>query len=624
MAEEVTYKFNADVSELNNNLNKLNKNLENTNNAANKTEDKLSLFGKATQKAANSFKKLGDTLKGGFGVGLAVKAFDSLTGAIMENQEVSDALSRGMIVIRAVAGQLVDEFKPLGQFLSKIFNDPLQALKDFGKLLYDNIVVRFEGLMELLPKIGEAFSLLFEGEFKKAALVATDAVGKVVLGVEDLSDKTVKVYDKLVEGATRVAKAGKKALDQSAAVVQAEKNVARLQVLYQGIVEKYDQMAEKQRQLRDDETKTIDERIASNKQLQDVLKQGEAEEKKNIQARIAGLNQQIAVNKTNVELQNERLALQQELTGVEAKYAGLMSETLTNEVSLKREALEIDKSRREASIEQMEAGYEAALAEKQAILDRTELIQSETDRLIAAKQAEMDLRNTEIAQVQQLRDLRTQEFDAQLSQLTEGTAAYQDALNAKNNFLAESTAKEKTLQTGLQTYIVKSEAEIAKSKRAAQMAGLDAVSQALGGVIDLVGSESKWGKSLAVSQAIINTYLGASKAIAEGGTLGPLLAAGVVASGLAQVRQITRTKLPDPPSEFGGGSGGGDASASVPTPSFGPSVGIVGGQIGNNAQLAQAFGGVMRKPIKAYAVGQDMTSQQSLDRHISQNATLGK
>ena len=123
--------------------------------------------------------------------------------------------------------------------------------------------------------------------------------------------------------------------------------------LYQGIVERYDKMAERQRQLRDEETKTIDERIAANKQLQDVLKQGEAEEKKNIEARIAGLNQQIAVNKTNVELQNERLALQQELLGVEAKYESLMSETFQNESALKREALEIDKSRREASIERM-------------------------------------------------------------------------------------------------------------------------------------------------------------------------------------------------------------------------------------------------------------------------------
>ena len=623
MAEEIKYVFNADVTELNGQLNKLNKNLENTNNAANKTEDKLSAFGKVTQKAANSFKKLGDTLKGGFGVGLAVKAFDSLTDAIMENQEVSDALSRGMIVIRAVAGQLVEEFKPLGDFLSKVFNDPLQALKDFGKLLYENVVTRFEGLMELIPRLGNAISLLFEGEFKKAAQVATDAVGKVVLGVDNVTEKTSKAFDKLVEGATRVADAGKKAFNQSAEVVQAEKDVARLQILYQGIVEKYDLMAEKQRQLRDDETKTIDARIAANKELQKTLNDGLKDELKNINDRIIKVREQLAVNKTNVDLQNEELALTQELESVKAKYAGLMSETLTNEVSLKREALEIDKSRREASIEQMEAGYEAALAEKQAILDRTDLIQNETDRLIAAKQAEMDLRNTEIAQVKQLRDLRTQEFDTQLAQLTQGTAAYQDALNAKNNFLAESTAKEKTLQTGLQTYVVKSEAEIAKAKKASQMAGLEAVSQALTGVIDLVGAESKWGKSLAVGQAIINTYVGASKAIAEGGTFGPIIAAGVIASGLAQVRQITMTKLPDPPSEFGGG-GGGDSSASVPTPSFAPSVGIVGGQIGNNAQLAQAFGGVMRKPIKAYAVGQDMTSQQSLDRHISQNATLGK
>jgi hypothetical protein len=468
--------------------------------------------------------------------------------------------------------------------------------------------------MELIPRLGNAISLLFEGEFKKAAQVATDAVGKVVLGVDNVTEKTSKAFDKLVERATRVADAGKKAFNQSAAVVQAEKDVARLQILYQGIVEKYDLMAEKQRQLRDDETKTIDA-----KTLNDGLK----DELKNINDRIVKVREQLAVNKTNVDLQNEELALTQELESVKAKYAGLMSETLTNEVSLKREALEIDKSRREASIEQMEAGYEAALAEKQAIIDRTDLIQNETDRLIAAKQAEMDLRNTEIAQVQQLRDLRTQEFDTQLSQLTVGTAAYQDALNAKNSFLAESTAKEKTLQTGLQTYVVKSEAEIAKAKKASQMAGLEAVSQALTGVIDLVGAESKWGKSLAVGQAIINTYVGASKAIAEGGTIGPILAAGVIASGLAQVRQITMTKLPDPPSEFGGG-GGGDASASVPTPSFGPSVGIVGGQMNNNAQLAQAFGGVMGKPIRAYAVGQDMTTQQSLDRHISQNATLGK
>jgi hypothetical protein len=623
MAEEIKYVFNADVSDLNTQLNKLNKNLESSNNAAEKAGDKLTGFSKITGKVASSFKKLGDTLKGGFGVGLAVKAFDSLTDAITENQEVQDALQRGMIVIRAIATQLVQEFKPLGEFLTKVFNDPLQALKDFGTLLYENVVTRFEGLMELIPQLGKAIGLLFEGEFKEAGKVAVDAVGKVALGVENTTEKVTNMVKKVVEVTTRVSKAASNAFDISAAVVQAEKNVARLQVLYQGIVEKYDQMAEKQRQVRDDENKTIEDRIAANKQLQSVLAEGEAAEKKNLQERIANLNIQIQANKTNQDLLNERLALQQELIGVEAKYAGLTSETLTNEVSLKREALEIDKSRRESLISQTELQNEALLADKQAAVERAELIQDEVDRLTEAKRAEEDLRQTEIDQLLNIRQLRQSEFETQLSELTVGTQAYQDALNARNEFLAESVSKEQQLQKAKETYTIKSEAEIAKAKKAAVNAALEATAIALGSVVDLVGAESKWGKALAVTQAIINTYLGASKALAEGGTIGPILAAGVIASGLAQVRQITMTKLPDPPSEFGGG-GGGDASASVPTPSFAPSVGIVGGQIGNNAQLAQAFGGVMRKPIKAYAVGQDMTSQQSLDRHISQNATLGK
>lgn len=161
----------------------------------------------------------------------------------------------------------------------------------------------------------------------------------------------------------------------------------------------------------------------------------------------------------------------------------------------------------------------------------------------------------------------------------------------------------------------------ADNKKKLQDEAVAATSQALGSIVSLVGAESKWGKALAVTQAIIDTYSGASKALAQGGIVGPIAAAGVIASGLANIRSITSTKLPEPPS---GMSGGGYSEPSVTQPpSFGPSVGIIGGQLNNSTQLAQAFGGIMQKPIRAYAVGQDMTSQQSLDRHINQNATLG-
>ncbi len=84
----------------------------------------------------------------------------------------------------------------------------------------------------------------------------------------------------------------------------------------------------------------------------------------------------------------------------------------------------------------------------------------------------------------------------------------------------------------------------------------------------LVGRDSKLGKGLAVAKEIIKPYQGAPKALGQGGIFGPSAAAGVSASGLAQVRAITQTELPTPP--MGGGGGG--------TPQLaGPSVGIIGG-----------------------------------------------
>ena len=49
-------------------------------------------------------------------------------------------------------------------------------------------------------------------------------------------------------------------------------------------------------------------------------------------------------------------------------------------------------------------------------------------------------------------------------------------------------------------------------------------------------------KELAIASAIINTYEGASKALAQGGIYGPVLAAIVIATGLAQVAKITSTE----------------------------------------------------------------------------------
>jgi hypothetical protein len=73
----------------------------------------------------------------------------------------------------------------------------------------------------------------------------------------------------------------------------------------------------------------------------------------------------------------------------------------------------------------------------------------------------------------------------------------------------------------------------------------------------------------------------------------------------------------------GGGGGGGGASVGGGGGSVAaaPSFNIVG-QGGAN-QIAQSIGGQMQQPLQAFVVGQDVTTQQGLNRGIVQNATLG-
>jgi hypothetical protein len=70
----------------------------------------------------------------------------------------------------------------------------------------------------------------------------------------------------------------------------------------------------------------------------------------------------------------------------------------------------------------------------------------------------------------------------------------------------------------------------------------------------------------------------------------------------------------------GGGGGGGAAGGGGAVPAA-PSFNIVGPSGAN--QIAESIGNKESQPLKAFVVGGDVTSQQSLNRGIVQNATLG-
>lgn len=180
--------------------------------------------------------------------------------------------------------------------------------------------------------------------------------------------------------------------------------------------------------------------------------------------------------------------------------------------------------------------------------------------------------------------------------------------HALTNIIAEEAEKRKLIED--------EQAELRKAR-------LMETANVMGQVSELIGKDTIAGKALAISQAIINTYLGASEALKQKSTLPSPFdvvakvanVATIIATGLKTVKAISSVKVG---ARGGGGSGApsmGGLSATVQQPQFN-----VAGDAGVN-QIASTLAN--QKPIKAYVVGKEVSTQQSLDRNIVKNATLG-
>jgi hypothetical protein len=164
----------------------------------------------------------------------------------------------------------------------------------------------------------------------------------------------------------------------------------------------------------------------------------------------------------------------------------------------------------------------------------------------------------------------------------------------------------------------------AQMKLQAEQAKLQVIGDALGAVAQAVGENTVAGKALAISQAIINTYQGATLALATYPPPFGAIAAGVViAAGLLNVKKIVSTKVPKPPGTNLKGAGGSGASASIPSTPV-PQIQTaqaVGGDTGT--QIAQSIAESTQRPIQAYVVSTEVSSTQALDRRTNSAATFG-
>ena len=612
-----TDKATSEIEDLKKSIEGLNKQIVDSNKD---TADSLKNVESSSKKASLGIKSIGNALKAA-GIGLLIAAFAKIKDVLSQNQKFLDAFNVTMEAISIVTNDFVklvlDNFDDVGKKMKSVFDDPQASMKSFGQSFQDNVTNKFDSLIGRFTNAGTGFKKLFNRDFEGAM----ESFGK---SFKDVLLSQIPFGESIKENAKAIKDYATNVVDTAVDIVALTKKSALLEEVNKGLIEEYDIQAEKQRQIRDDETLTFEVRRKANEKLGEILTE---------QGRVMKNNAQVAVDLARAKVeQNDndenQLELQRALNeqaAVTARVTGQMSEQKTNINSLDKEQLENKKELLKIGKE----GRDLAEIESQQTLDAQILLinktienEEEKNRLLfEARKAHVD---------------RMKEYDDEQAQ------------KKKEKEIADL---EKARQFAEQQIAL--EENIAQRKREINMqyigfaAGLSGLLQQIAGKNKAIATA---GLILEKGAAIANVVIGASQSIASAKfneskipffiptpTGIPLFNPLKPASLAATAKSIAMTKIgaglaiagigATAIGQASGVSGGNvDTSKppipSVPTaPSTPPAFNIVG--VSGTNQLASAIGGQSQQPIQAFVVSSEVSTAQELDRNIIEDASIG-
>jgi len=590
--------------EIKNNLDEVTKDVKKLSNSFEDTSQEIKGIQKSTKNAEDGVKSLSSGFKGmglaikAIGIGLVMEAFNLFKEVLGKNQKVVDFMSTAIgalsIAFNDLFGFVTDNFPTIIKIFKDVFENPTEYLKKFGDLIKENLLERFDSLLDTVGYLGEALKKVFEGDFA-GAMESVKKAGKesldILSGVNDSFDKGKKFVE---DASNAIIDYTTNTLKASAANIELQKSALIAAAEQAKLVEQYDLQAEQLRKIRDNDLLSIEDRIIANNKLKDVLKNQQIAMKAQADLQVRAAEATFNLNKTT----ENRVALinaQANALGVLAQVEGLTSEQEANRISLQKESVDLTKSQIDGI---------SSLSIEQKKFNET----LETDEL---KKLELQKANLEAEKISE-----TERLQNQINGYALGTQARVDAeLELKTRLQEidnEVTTNEKE-QSDKRKEIARLEAE-------AKLKMLDSISAGLSLAAQELGESTAAGKIAAVAAASISTYAaiaGQLKAFSGVPIPGYAIAQAIVtgATGLLQVKKILAVKTPK------GGGGGSAPNLSNATVPSAPSFNVVGASPTN--QLAQSLGEKQNTPIKAYVVSGEMSTAQSLDRNIIKSATLG-
>lgn len=297
------------------------------------------------------------------------------------------------------------------------------------------------------------------------------------------------------------------------------------------------------------------------------------------------------------------------------------AQEISQELEDRRIQLSVDRIiGRLSAVELAQGELELFIATQEELnVKKEDYIKSEEYRTLQAKlfKAELDARKAVVASVLQAEGLQglgvvfsLEETELQKEARKELQKGTEDRASDVQNFLL---GEQKRLNALVKTD--KAKKKISDEDRSRRNEDLRALAGQVDRAADLFGEQTAANKGMRVASATIDTYAAADTALA---TLPPPLsfiaAAATIAAGLANVQQILSVRVPKEKAAPAAARGG--AGRVIQAPDFN----IVGAS--ETSQLAETVAGQQAKPVRAFVVGKDISSQQELDRNISKTASI--
>lgn len=339
------------------------------------------------------------------GIGAFVVILGSLIAAFASTQRGADAFRRVIEPLKALFQTFVGFLQNVAiatlDRLKAAFNDPKQAIQDFGKAIVDNVLNRFRAFSKFAPAIVK----ILKGDLSEGFNDLANAGLQAATGVEDAADKLRKFTEDS-------AQAGKDALEVGKQIAALDKEINLLEIDLTKNRSRLRREFAEYKNIAEDTKKTEEERAAAAQKAIDAEQKRRALELALLDKKIAKMRLEQSLNDTSDE---EKL----ELAELEAEKENIIAESTERviEVRNKRNTIE----------EQLDAQARERL--KKARSEELQIIERNNERIL---------------------ELATQRVDQEIALMEEGTgrSIAEAQLEAKRKI--EALEKQRVKEEGLQ------------------------------------------------------------------------------------------------------------------------------------------------------------------------------